>query len=111
MHGASYLASLLRKELKQEEVEVYPQDCLCSYKKLETLPEIVVCHPDDTNKDKCWDGIGRVIDKFPHTTFYVFAYKNSDRENKIGKHDNLKYINERNTRERLTEIINLGKKD
>ena len=114
-HGLK-LMGLILSELNYNRIEVDNSGlCLCEYPNGDDLAPIAVCFPSE--EKGCLEQIRTLIEENPSKNFYVFETRTNEhkigkRQEIIGDHPNLKYIQvgvadicESNFPEALNEII------
>jgi hypothetical protein len=85
--------------------------CICELEtklKKEDLGDLVFIHPDEDNKEGCYDAVTRLVGDYPDIPFYILALQDSKRSEPrmagIGHHENVTYITDRNIKDVVAEI-------
>ena len=110
-HGVPYLAAMLDTDIRRKGVEVINSFdfCLCRYTideyLDEDLAELAIIHPADDDSKGCWTNLKRIVEEHTDSEFYIFAFGRPKREEGIGQHDNVHYMNESNMPEMLIKVV------
>lgn len=105
LHNLNMKCHFMAKELEQKGAEVtFTGRCLCK-SKLEEGLAIILIHPDDTNRDGCWEKIIEYIRENPLRQFYIISFNKPQRIQAIGEHPNVAYITERNIATQVNALL------
>jgi len=110
-HGKLLNAALksIASALRKKGLDIQESDCLCKIVNDEELPKAILIHPNPINRYNCWGKIKKVIMNNPNVKFYLSMYSEYERQEVIGEHPNLVYIDQSNASKCFREIIELGK--
>lgn len=98
------LESAFRYEMGFMKNDFYVNGCLCDEHSIDGL-DIVIAHPHYDNDEGCWDRLRDKISKNPNIQFYVFSIGSIQREEVIGEHRNLTYVNSHDSADELKNIL------
>jgi len=83
----------LQRDFLKYAIDVKINPCICEMPELTGLPKILICHPKDSNQEYCFDILRSTIGNNRDKTFYIFSLGKPGREQEIGNHPNVVYVN------------------
>ena len=104
--GMGYLfKEIPEKLMSRKDISFFlDKACLCEAEHRRDF-DIAIVHPDPNNNFKCWDKIKELIYDAPKKQFYLIAILAKEREGFFGDSPNLKYINEGNQEDIISDIL------